>query len=108
MRKRIASLERQLERAKARPAKRPTKYRELSERTDAVCRQIRGIGQDAADPDDLLHLWVTIPRCTKASMDAAVYGMRRTERYGAGHTNTKIGDALGMTRQAVQGHWPPR
>ena len=103
MGRRIASLERQLAKAKAKPAKRVRPYHDTPEVADGVCRQITALGRRIAqeDPDDLRYL-DAIAKAARAAMQVAVQGQRTL-----GHTDGLIGHALGgVTRQAIEQRWP--
>jgi hypothetical protein len=103
MRRRIAALERQLAKAKAKPPKRARPYHDTPEVADGVCRQIAALGRRIAqeDPDDLRHL-DAIASAAREAMEVAVHGERVL-----GHTDGLIGRALGgVTRQAVEQRWP--
>lgn len=68
----------------------------------AAERMIRAVGRRVGqeDPTDLGHLL-----SMRASLDLALWEAVCGLREG-GHTDKAIGEALGMTRQAVQQRWP--
>lgn len=76
--------------------------RETSEVAKGVGRMIRALGKRVAqeDPADLM-LILGLVRDMDQAMGVAVEGLRQ-----GGHTDKDIGEALGMTRQAVQQRWP--
>lgn len=76
--------------------------RETSEVAKAAERMIRAVGERVAmeDPEGILWLSRLSQACDQAAA-RAVEGLRE-----GGHTDKDIGEALGMTRQAVQQRWP--
>lgn len=76
--------------------------RTLQDRADAIARMIRALARDPAewDVDDLRHL-DRLEAAITAARSAAVFGMRE---HGA--TDRQIGEALGISQQAVSKRWP--
>ena len=76
--------------------------RETREVAAAAERMIRAVGERVGmeDPEGILYLSKLSQACDKAAA-RAVEGLRQ-----GGHTDKAIGEALGMTRQAVQQRWP--
>lgn len=77
-------------------------YRETSDVTAAVARLIRSLGNRIAteDPEALAHLR-ELQTVLRDAWATAVAGIR-----DSGATDSTIGDALGITRQAVEQRWP--
>lgn len=76
--------------------------RETSDVVGAARRMIKAVGIRVGqeDPADLIRLQALHAEVDR-SMAAAVEGLRQ-----GGHTDKAIGEALMMTRQAVQKRWP--
>jgi hypothetical protein len=74
----------------------------LEDRTRFIQRMIRGLGRDAAewDPEDLTKLYRLEIEIGSARAQI-VHAMREN-----GTTDKQIGDALGITQQAVSKRWP--
>lgn len=67
-----------------------------------IRRMITALGREVSegDPDDLKHLRA-IKDHSELELGKAIHAQRRL-----GYTDVAIGEALGMTRQAVQQRWP--
>jgi hypothetical protein len=69
--------------------------------TDAVCRMIVAIGRRVAQEDtDGLELLLRLDASIATAWRIAVTGLRGT------YSDTQIGSALGVKKQAVQQRWP--
>jgi hypothetical protein len=77
-------------------------YRDTAEVVAGVARIMRAVGKRIAteDPSDLEHLQ-TLETELAAIWAAAIAGQR-----ASGFSDTEIGEALGVTKQAVQKRWP--
>jgi hypothetical protein len=84
------------------PGRRQRPYRETPDVADAVGRLILTIGRRVADqdPEDLAHLLMLGERLDEA-WAFAVAGIR-----ASGFSDTQIGQALGVSKQAVAQRWP--
>jgi hypothetical protein len=75
--------------------------RETADVVEAVCRLVRAVGRRVADenPEDIAQV-SAIADALDEAFATAVAGLRR--RY----SDRLIGEALGVTRQAVEQRWP--
>lgn len=76
--------------------------RTLQDRADAIARMIRALSRDPTewDVDDLRHL-DRLEAAITAARSAAVTAVR-----DHGATDRQIGEALGVSQQAVSKRWP--
>ena len=76
--------------------------RETEDVARGAIRMVRAVGSRVGqeDPDGLEYLNI-VRDALDSAMRVAVEGLRE-----GGHTDKAIGEALGMTRQAVQQRWP--
>jgi DNA-binding NarL/FixJ family response regulator len=81
---------------------RATTDRTLYNRASGICRMIAALGQDPTEwePMDLEKLSLMEEMIAKVR-EKAVIGMRES-----GVTDKQIGEALGITQQAVSKRWP--
>lgn len=79
-----------------------TTARTLQDRAGGISRMIQSLGRDPSewDVDDLKLIEDLQTRIT-ALRSVAIYGMREH-----GITDKQIGEALGITQQAVSKRWP--
>lgn len=79
-----------------------TTPRTIYNRSAGVCRQINALARDPAewDPNDL-HLLTCIEAAVATARERIIYGLR-----DHGATDKQIGEAMGVTQQAVSKRWP--
>lgn len=79
-----------------------TTQRALSDRAYGVARQLSALGRDPGewDVDDLRLIGALEDRVSELRR-AVIYGLR-----DSGFTDKQIGEALGVTQQAVSKRWP--
>jgi hypothetical protein len=79
-----------------------TSQRTLQDRMDGAIRFARALGNDPTEweLDDLIRLEL-LEGTIRQVRDHAIHGLR-----GTGHTDKQIGEALGITQQAVSKRWP--
>ena len=76
-------------------------YRETPDVVDAVCRLVRSVGKRVAGEDtDGIEQLSLVEAALSDAWTVAVAGLRRN------YSDRAIGDALGITRQAVEQRWP--
>lgn len=76
-------------------------HRETDEVVDAVCRLIKSVGKRVAQEDtDALEQLLRLDAAGEEAWKTAIAGLRRT------FSDTQIGNALGVKKQAVQQRWP--
>lgn len=76
-------------------------WRETPDVVEAVARMIRAVGNRAAAEDvDSLEQLKQLDRAMADAWATAIAGLRRN------YSDPQIGQALGITRQAVEKRWP--
>ena len=77
-------------------------YRETPDVVEAVCRLVRAVGKRVAEEDDDgLRQLERLDAELEVAWSTAIAGLRRT-----GYSDREIGEALGVSKQAVAQRWP--
>lgn len=79
-----------------------TTPRTIYNRAAGICRQVNALAREPAewDPNDL-HLLTCIEAAVASARERVIYGLR-----DHGSTDKEIGEAMGVTQQAVSKRWP--
>jgi hypothetical protein len=77
------------------------RWRETPDVVEGVARMIRAVGKRVAREDlDALQQLQDLDRAMADAWQAAISGLR------SNYSDRALGDALGITRQAVEKRWP--